>query len=40
MVALGAGVTNLRPELEGNIRTTIEQTALQNEVFLFDGKNG
>jgi len=38
MVALGAGVTNLRPELEGNIRTTIEQTALQNEVFLFDGK--
>ena len=38
MVALGTGVTNLRPELEGNIRTTMEQTALQDEVFLFDGK--
>ncbi len=32
-VALGAGVTNLCPEQEGNIRTTIDQTAWMNEVF-------
>lgn len=39
LVALGAGVTNLRPALEGTVRTTIEQTAHQGEVFLFDGEN-
>lgn len=33
MVALGAGVTNLSPEQEGNIRTTIDQTAWNDEVF-------
>ncbi len=39
LVALGAGVTNLSPELEGTIRTSIEQTAHQGEVSLFDGKS-
>ncbi len=38
MVALGAGVTNMQPEQEGTIRTTIEQTAHQGKVFLYDGK--
>lgn len=33
MVALGAGVTNKRPELDGEIRTTIDQTAWTDEVF-------
>nr|WP_302830815.1 polysaccharide lyase family 8 super-sandwich domain-containing protein [uncultured Bacteroides sp.] len=33
MIALGAGITNMRPELEGDIHTTIEQTAWTNEVF-------
>ena len=32
LVALGAGVTNNKPEMIGNIRTTIDQTALENEV--------
>lgn len=35
MVALGAGVTNLRPDLEGTIRTTIDQTAKENDVIMF-----
>ena len=33
MVALGAGVTNKRLELDGEIRTTIDQTAWTDEVF-------
>ena len=33
MVALGAGVTNKHPELDGEIRTTIDQTAWTDEVF-------
>lgn len=32
MVALGAGVTNKRLELDGEIRTTIDQTAWTDEV--------
>ncbi len=38
MIALGAGVTNLEPEQEGTIRTTMEQTAHQGKVTLYDGK--
>lgn len=38
LVALGAGITNLQPEQEGNIRTSIEQTAHQGKVTLYDGK--
>lgn len=34
MVALGAGVTNLQPEQQGNILTTIDQTAWVDEVFM------
>ncbi len=38
-VALGAGVTNLHPEMEGKIRTTIDQTASNEPLKLFqDGK--
>ncbi len=33
MVALGAGVTNKHPELDGEIRTTIDQTAWTDGVF-------
>ena len=33
MIALGAGVTNIRPELDGEIRKTIDQTAWTDEVF-------
>lgn len=33
-VALGAGVTNLQPEQPGNIRTTFDQTAWVDDVFL------
>ncbi len=33
-VALGAGVTNLHPEMEGTIHTTIDQTVKENEVFV------
>lgn len=40
MVALGAGVTNKRPELDGEIRTTIDQTAWTDEVFSMKGENG
>jgi len=32
VVALGAGVTNLQPEMEGTIRTTMDQTANENEI--------
>lgn len=38
LIALGAGITNLQPEQEGNIRTSIEQTAHQGKVTLYDGK--
>lgn len=38
LVALGAGITNMRPDLEGNIRTTVEQTALVNKVYLLNKK--
>ncbi len=33
MIALGAGVTNLEPEMGGTIRTTIDQTAKTGEVY-------
>ncbi|MBV4358189.1 polysaccharide lyase family 8 super-sandwich domain-containing protein [Pinibacter aurantiacus] len=36
MIALGAGINNLRPELEGTIRTTIDQTAKDNDVLVFN----
>ncbi|KAF2330651.1 polysaccharide lyase family 8 super-sandwich domain-containing protein [Flavobacterium daemonense] len=36
LIALGAGVNNLRPELEGTIRTTIDQTAKENDVVVFE----
>lgn len=39
VVALGAGINNLKPEMEAVIRTTIDQTAKVNEVFtLQNGK--
>jgi len=38
MVALGAGVTNLKPKMEGAIRTTIDQTAKTADVYRI--KNG
>lgn len=37
MVALGAGITNLNTAMEGTIRTTIEQTAYQHPICLYDG---
>lgn len=37
LVALGAGVTNLTPEVPGNIRTTLEQTEHTDSVFLYPG---
>ncbi|MCU7552866.1 polysaccharide lyase beta-sandwich domain-containing protein [Chitinophagaceae bacterium LB-8] len=36
MIALGAGVSNLRPELDGTIRTTIDQTAKENDVVVLN----
>ncbi|MDI3320667.1 polysaccharide lyase family 8 super-sandwich domain-containing protein [Pinibacter soli] len=36
LVALGAGVNNLRPGLEGTIRTTIDQTAKESEVAVLE----
>lgn len=38
MVALGAGITNKQPEMEGNIRTTIEQTTKTGKVSVYQGK--
>lgn len=39
MVALGAGVTNLNPQMPGTIRTTIDQPKREAEVFIWsDGK--
>ena len=34
LVALGAGVTNNKPDFAGTIRTTIDQTAWENEITL------
>jgi chondroitin AC lyase len=34
-IALGAGITNLQPGMEGNIRTTIDQTASEGKISLF-----
>lgn len=36
LIALGAGVSNLQPELEGTIRTTIDQTSKENEVVVLE----
>ena len=36
-IALGAGVTNMSPEIEGNIHTTFDQTAWVDSVYLWDG---
>lgn len=33
LICLGAGVTNLQPELEGNIRTSIEQTECTDSIY-------
>ncbi|MDE6349149.1 MAG: polysaccharide lyase [Bacteroides sp.] len=38
LVALGAGITNKQPGLEGNIRTTIEQTEKTGDVYTYRGK--
>ncbi len=38
VVGLGAGINNLKPEMEATIRTTIDQTAQVNDVFIL--KNG
>ncbi|WP_029278377.1 polysaccharide lyase family 8 super-sandwich domain-containing protein [Pedobacter borealis] len=35
-VALGAGITNLNPKMDGSIRTTIDQTAKENEVTIIE----
>lgn len=32
-VALGAGLTNMKPEIEGDLRTTIDQTAWVDDVY-------
>ncbi len=34
MLALGAGIENLEPEQEGTIRTTIDNTAIESDVFI------
>lgn len=39
MLALGAGITNLNPQMEGTIRTTIDQTLHESDVLAIqDGK--
>lgn len=38
MIALGAGITNLNPQMPGTIRTTIDQPKLEAEVSIWDGK--
>ncbi|WP_316816103.1 polysaccharide lyase family 8 super-sandwich domain-containing protein [Pedobacter nyackensis] len=40
MVALGAGVSNLNPSLNGDIHTTIDQTSVDNEANLMVVKDG
>lgn len=37
MVALGAGITNLNPQMEGTIRTTIDQTLHESDVLAMQG---
>ena len=34
-LALGAGITNLKPEMKGDIQTSIEQTSIENELFIY-----
>lgn len=36
LIALGAGITNLKPEMSGTIRTTIDQTALEGKVYIIE----
>lgn len=39
MIALGAGITNLNPQMEGTVRTTIDQTLHESDVLAMqDGK--
>lgn len=38
MVALGAGITNITPEVPGRIRTTIDQTELVDSLYVYKGK--
>lgn len=39
MLALGAGITNMNPEMEGTIRTTIDQTLHESQIIAMqDGK--
>ena len=39
LVALGAGITNLTPNVPGTIRTTIEQTEHTDSVYRYKGKD-
>ena len=39
MVALGAGITNKKPDMEGTIRTSIEQTTKTGKVYAYRGKD-
>lgn len=38
IVSLGAGITNLQPEMEGSIRTSIDQTSYQGELTIISNK--
>lgn len=40
MVCLGAGISNLTPEIEGNVRTTIDQTESTGKIREYKGKKG
>ena len=40
MVCLGAGVSNLTPEIEGNVRTTLDQTGSSGDVREYKGRKG
>lgn len=40
MVCLGAGVSNLTPEIQGNVRTTMEQTEKKGDIYGLKGKKG
>ena len=39
LVALGAGITNLTPEVPGRIRTSVEQVERTDSVFWYKGEN-
>lgn len=39
-VCLGAGVSNLAPEIEGTVRTSIEQTEKRGRIYEFKGRKG